>query len=90
MKTFLRYFTAGIIPIACFSLSVLSYRRGLFLLRDISSSNQEGNLSFVLGLVIVALSWGIAAYSIKVGWDVIKPLRESFKKGKDEGKNNKG
>jgi len=84
MKTFLRYFTAGIIPIACFSLSVLIYKKGLFLI------NTENNLFFVIGMVVVALSWGIAAYSIKMGWDVIRPFRESFKKSKDEGKNNKG
>ena len=90
MKTFLRYFTAGIIPIACFSLSVLSYKRGLSLLKDLSANNTESNLSFVLGLVVVALSWGIAAYSIKMGWDVIRPLRESFKKNKNESQDNKG
>jgi hypothetical protein len=49
MKTFLQYFTAGIIPIACFSLSVLAYKKGLFLL------NNGNNLFFVLGLVVVAL-----------------------------------
>jgi hypothetical protein len=90
MKTFLRYFTAGIIPIACFSLSVLSYKRGLTLIKGLTQTNEESNLSFVLGLVVVALSWGIAAYSIKMGWDIIKPLRESFKKNKDESQNNKG
>jgi hypothetical protein len=84
MKTFLQYFTAGIIPIACFSLSVLAYKKGLFLL------NNGNNLFFVLGLMVVALSWGIAAYSIKIGWDIIKPLRESFKKNKNESQNNKG
>jgi hypothetical protein len=72
LKKVSTYFIVGILPIFLLSISPILWRSGFL------NNPHSSPLTFVISLVMISLAWGISAYNINLGYEILNAIMRFF------------